>query len=96
MANPRRASTRQAKPEVDESKPRYELTEAAYIGDVLHQEGAEIEFDGIPGPHMIPLNEAAEQQCEKYDAAMTPHDPIHALTMVGDGATVLKSVHNQG
>ncbi len=92
----KRMNPRHAKSEVDDSKPRYELTEQSYLGDVLYEEGAEVVFEGVPGPHMIPLNEAAEKMCEEHSKAMQVVDPIQALTVVGEGATVLQAVHNQG
>jgi hypothetical protein len=39
---------------------RYQLTGPAFIDGAYREAGAEIEFDGIPGPHMRPLDKAAE------------------------------------
>lgn len=52
--------------------PRYRLTERAYLkedGDKferLVEEGEEIEFRGVPGYHMEPLNAAAKAMVEKH------------------------------
>ena len=32
---------------------RYRLTERAYIGHQVLEAGAEIDFVGVPGPHMV-------------------------------------------
>jgi hypothetical protein len=76
--------------------PQYELTEAAYINDQLLAEGDVVYTKGIPGPHMLPLNEAAREMCAKHSKAMQFADPIRDLTIVGEGATVLQAVHNNG
>ena len=77
-----KAQPKQAKPEADDSLPRYELTEEAYIGDSLYGAGDVIEFEGVPGPHMIPLNDAAKAKAEEYSESMIARDPILALTLV--------------
>lgn len=52
--------------------PRYKLTEAAYLKseedrfERMYEPGEEIEFVGVPGYHMEPLNEAAEAMVEKH------------------------------
>jgi hypothetical protein len=66
--------------------PQYQLTEVAYIHDVLHPEGATVYYEGIPGPHMQPLNEAAQAMVEKHVSAMQRRNPIDELTLVGPGA----------
>jgi hypothetical protein len=40
---------------------RYQLTGPAFIDGAYREAGAEIEFEGIPGPHMHPLDKAAER-----------------------------------
>ncbi|MGO9020055.1 MAG: hypothetical protein ACLQVJ_17095 [Syntrophobacteraceae bacterium] len=42
---------------------QYELIEKAFIGDHIRYEGERIEVPAnlVPGPHMIPLNEAAKK-----------------------------------
>jgi len=55
----------------------------------LIAEGEEIEFDGIPGPHMEPLNDAARQRMREYRQA-NPHatlDPTSTLG-VGGGSSI--------
>ena len=76
--------------------PQYELTETAYINDQLKQPGETVYTRGIPGPHMIPVNEAAKAMCAKHSREMQAVDPIHSLTLVGPGAEVLTPVHNRG
>lgn len=52
--------------------PKYRLTERAYLkadGDhfeSLHEEGEEIEYRGVPGYHMEPINAAAKRMVEKH------------------------------
>jgi hypothetical protein len=71
-------------------KPRYQLTERAYINDVLHDPESRpmddetgerkpliITFEGIPGPHMKPVNKAAEEMVKKHPIIMA--DPVLAL-----------------
>jgi hypothetical protein len=58
--------------------PRYKLTEAAYIDDKLYQEGDTINYDGIPGYHMEPLDKAAEDMKKKYPSVKP--DPIAEMT----------------
>lgn len=70
--------------------PQYRLTEPAYIHDVLYEAGASIYFEGVPGPHMEPLNDAAQAMVDKHTKAMQKHDPINELTLVGPGAVVLQ------
>ena len=77
------------------SRPRYQLIEKAYIDDILHDPESRpmdpeteerkpllVYFDGIPGPHMIPVNEAAKKMVEKHPTVM--QDPIAALSIVGN------------
>jgi hypothetical protein len=40
---------------------RYKLREAAMIGDKRYEAGEEIEFDGVPGPHMEPVDPEAKK-----------------------------------
>ena len=41
-------------------KAKYLVLRLSYIDRQLHEEGAEIEYDGVPGSALKPLNEAAE------------------------------------
>lgn len=58
--------------------PLYKLTEAAYIDDKLFPEGATINFDGIPGYHMEPMDKAAEAMKQKHPSVKP--DPIAEMT----------------
>jgi len=93
-------------------KPKYELTEKAYIGDVLwdpaepqhpitrRPRGTDdagdlkplvIEYEGIPGPHMVPMNECARVMFETHQHQASRNlNPVDSLTIVGPGATVLQ------
>jgi len=67
--------------------PLYRLTEQAFLephnedSARLIEEGQEVEFTGVPGAHMEPLNEAAQKQMDKYKPQaldinrMTPLEP---------------------
>lgn len=71
--------------------PQYELTEKAYINDRLYEPGDKIYYKGIPGPHMLPLNRAAEEMFVTHNINPNGTDnPIDALTVVGPGAVVLQ------
>lgn len=55
--------------------PRYRLLQAAYIQPhpsqtmpLLLQEGAEIVYAGLPGPHMQPMNEQAHAKKAEFAA----------------------------
>jgi hypothetical protein len=61
--------------------PRYRLTEPAYIDDQLLEAGREINFEGIPGYHMEPLDDAAREMKAKYPSQYV--DPITSLQTVG-------------
>jgi hypothetical protein len=52
--------------------PRYRLIAAAVIDDAYLAPGAEIEFDGIPGRHMQPLDKAGKEV-----PAPAPLDPLY-------------------
>lgn len=67
--------------------PQYRLSEVAYINDRLLQPGEVIYFEDPPGPHMMPLNDAAKAMVAKHKP--TRVDPIESLTIVGPNATVL-------
>lgn len=88
-------------------KPRYQLKEKAYIGDVLYEPELEpiisargdpeerrpliVTFLGRPGPHMVPKNEAAKLMWERF----TPSDvdPIEDLSLITpEGNDILKNI----
>lgn len=51
---------------------RYKLTQAAMINDVRYEPGTEVEYDGIPGPHMEPLDDAAKKAIVERDKEKPP------------------------
>ena len=69
---------------------KYKLTAAAIIDDVQRAIGDEIEFDGVPGPHMEPLDAAAKKAVADRDKAAAPaSDPdmtAHAAETTRPGA----------
>ena len=87
---------------LDDSKPRYELLEKAYLDDRFldpetmpvdpdSEEGDRkpmiVTFEGIPGPHLVPVNAAAEAMCKKHAAVyQNNRDPISQLVISGQGA----------
>lgn len=91
-------------------KPRYRLTEKAYLGDVMYdpeskpwqkdvdppqREPLIVDFLGRPGPHMVPVNEAAEAMMKKYPPMNV--DPIGELSIVGpEGTQALKQATQIG
>jgi len=46
--------------------PRYKTLQATFLAPNLIPEGKIIEFDGEPGPHLEPLNEAAQVMMDNY------------------------------
>ncbi|TDY26299.1 hypothetical protein B0G81_6809 [Paraburkholderia sp. BL6665CI2N2] len=66
--------------------PRYELTEQAYLRtendnfERLHEEGATIEFRGVPGYHMVPLNDAAKAMIAKHKPKQFDFNKLAPLT----------------
>jgi len=82
--------------------PKYRLEEVAYIGDVMYEKGAEIEWRGIPGWHMEPVNEAAKVMKEKHPSERpSPIDEMTNLnqkageTSVGELVAVLAAALKQ-
>ena len=47
-----------------------------------------IAYEGIPGPHLEPVNDAAREMCEKYKDRMIPINPVNDLPVAGPGASV--------
>lgn len=75
------------------ARPRYKLTEAAYINDILYDRNqgdmsdphfgeVDTDHDVVPGPHMIPLNEAAKTQAKKM---VVGQHPINSMPLLGNG-----------
>jgi len=60
--------------------PKYRLTEAAAMHDRVYEADSIVEFDGIPGPHMEPLNEAAHGMVKKHNPSGTT-DPVSGITI---------------
>lgn len=89
------ATTQPAPPQAEGSSepPKYRLTEPAYVNDRFYDQHlidggkAVIFFEGIPGAHMHPMNEAARAMVKKHQPKRV--NPVDELTIVGPGATVL-------
>jgi hypothetical protein len=80
--------------EQSSEKPRYKLTTQAYIGDVLYEPEQVITYEGVPGWHMEPENDAAREMKRLHPQSRP--DPIEEMTSlkmadasVGDLATVM-------
>jgi len=54
---------------------RYKLTAAAVIDDIRYDVGSEIEYDGVPGPHMEPLDAPAKRAVAERDKAAASDEP---------------------
>lgn len=74
--------------------PKYRLTERSYINDKLLEVDEEIEFSGIPGPHMEPLNAAAKKEVSKYSREW--FDPIRSLEITPPKKEEKISTENPG
>lgn len=46
---------------MSEEKAKYRILRLSFIGNQLLHEGAEVEYDGMPGSALEPLNEAAKK-----------------------------------
>lgn len=51
---------------------KYRLTQAAIIDDRQRAIGEEVEYDGVPGPHMEPVDAAAKKAVADRDKAAAP------------------------
>lgn len=51
---------------------KYKLTQRAIIDDRQREIGDEIEYDGVPGPHMEPVDAAAKKAVADRDKAAAP------------------------
>lgn len=60
--------------------PQYQLTEKAFLNDKLYEPGEVIYWKDPPGPHMLPLNDAARAQVEKFKPTWVGN-PIDALAI---------------
>lgn len=79
--------------EEDSTVPKYKVLEIAYIDGELVGPGQHkniVFFDGIPGPHLKPMNDAAKAMCEKHKKLMAPFDPVGDLSIVSASPEKLK------
>ncbi|PRZ51222.1 hypothetical protein BX589_12063 [Paraburkholderia fungorum] len=66
--------------------PRYELTEPAYLKadgdsfDRMHEAKSVIEFRGVPGYHMTPLNDEAKAMVAKHKPQMLEFNKLTPVT----------------
>lgn len=83
-ANPSTPNPGEAKRKSSDEPPKYRLTEPSYINEMFYdqvqvdQGKAVIFFDGVPGPHMLPLNDAAKAMVAKHKPVKI--DALDALT----------------
>jgi hypothetical protein len=61
--------------------PRYKCLQETFIAPWLLKEGTVIDYDGEPGPHLEPMNEAAEAMMAAYykakpEASLNPTDAL--------------------
>lgn len=69
--------------------PQYRFKEQAYVNMMLvgpNEKTDTAYYRGIPGPHMVPLNEAAKAMVKKHAEVMKRGDPINAITVVSEEA----------
>lgn len=69
---------------IKQGAPRYKLLEPAYIDDVMYPEGAEINYAGVPGYFMEPVDDAARAMKKKHPSSYI--DPIAELQSIGNHA----------
>lgn len=59
--------------------PRYRVLELSYIGDRLQEADIELDYDGLPGSNLMPLDAAARKAAKSAVAlalaADEPGDP---------------------
>jgi hypothetical protein len=63
---------------------KYKLLERSFINNRIHEEGDTVEIsDGIiPGPHMVPVDDAAKRIAKRVGLVNGPiPDPINEITM---------------
>ena len=51
---------------------KYRLLQRTIIDDVQREVGYEFEYEGVPGPHMEPIDAAAKKAVADRDAAAAP------------------------
>lgn len=52
--------------------PKYRVTERSYINLTMYEEGATVDFDGVPGPNLEPLDAAAVAAKEEAAKGLGP------------------------
>lgn len=65
--------------------PKFKVLERSFIGDRVYEAGDEVEFSGLPGPNLEPLDKAGEvkaEEAKKVDAEAA--DRLHAAAETGD------------
>ena len=50
------------------TRPMYRVNGSFFDNWVMHEDGAEVPYDGEPGENLIPLNEEAEEAKKKVEA----------------------------
>lgn len=73
--------------------PRYKVLERCYHNEEVHDPERQtvdpatgepfplfIDYEGVPGPHLEPANDAARAMCEKHADRMHAYDVVEALT----------------
>ena len=68
--------------------PRYRLSTAAFIAPRFIPAESIIEYNGAPGPHMVPVNDEAEAAIKAYytnnpHASINPVEPTSATAAPG-------------
>lgn len=54
--------------------PRYRVLELSYIGDRLQEAESELDYDGLPGSNLLPLDSAARKAAKNAALAASEHD----------------------
>ena len=54
--------------------PRYRLLDMSFIGDRLWQPEEEIDYDGLPGGNLLPLDAAARKAAKAAEAMAIAQD----------------------
>jgi hypothetical protein len=63
----------------DKQVPKYRLTETAFVDDKICVEDEEIDFEGIPGYHMVAINAAAKEMKKKHPSREMYSDPVEGM-----------------
>jgi hypothetical protein len=79
---------------------RYKLLQAAIVEDIQREAGTEVEYDGVPGPHMEPLDAAAKKAVADRDkdkpAAIDTTMRAHPAENIRPGVTKPEEPAHQG